>query len=71
MTEDTELQKKMDVNVGAYKVNKQVDDNTNIMYLAYKKMLFISGRDFVYVRYTHRSQNPSQYWAIGTSIPDE
>ncbi len=30
---------------------KPVDDFGKVMYLAYKKVLFISGRDFIYERY--------------------
>jgi hypothetical protein len=30
---------------------KPVDDFCKVMYLAYKKVFFISGRDFIYARY--------------------
>ena len=41
------------------------------MYLAYKKVLFITGRDFVYVRYAKKKEQEREYWVLGTSIPGE
>lgn len=46
-----------------------MDDNTKVIYLAYKKVLIVAPRDFTYVRYQFKKDN--EYWAVATSIPDE
>lgn len=46
-----ELQKSFDPNIDQYICQGKPDDNTKLIYLSYKKILIVSPRDFVYVRY--------------------
>lgn len=67
MCEDFELQKKFDTNLEKYELIKEINENTKVVYLSYKKVLLIASRDFIYVRYTFQYGN--EYWSIITSIP--
>ena len=63
------LQKSFDSNIDCYECRDQVDDFTKVIYLSYKKILIVSPRDFVYVRYQFKKDN--EFWTIATSIPGE
>jgi hypothetical protein len=45
-----------------------LDDCTQIVYLAYKKILIVSPRDFVFVSY--KFQHRDEHWTVSTSIAD-
>lgn len=66
MQNNFELQKSFDPNIDVYECRDRIDDSTKIIYLSYKKVLIISPRDFVYVRYQFKRGN--EYWIIATSI---
>lgn len=68
MQSSFELQKSFDTNIDQYTCKEKLDDQTKIIYLAYKKILIVSPRDFVYVRYVFKKDNEN--WSIATSIPD-
>ena len=52
---DFALQKNFDPNIDQYeKIVESPENDTKIIYLAYKKVLIIAPRDFVYVRYTFK-----------------
>lgn len=68
MQNNYELQKKFDVNIDSYECQDKLDEGTKIMYLAYKKILIVSPRDFVYIRYNFKKDD--EYWVVATSIPD-
>ena len=70
MQNNFKLQKSFDTNIEHYDCKEIIDENTKIIYLAYKKMLIVQPRDFVYVRYTFK-EDENTYWSIATSIPDE
>lgn len=56
----------MDPNIDEYKKELEiVGENTKVLYLAYKKVLIISSRDFYYVKYNFSKYN--EYWSICTS----
>lgn len=69
MQNNFELQKKFDNNIDIYECRDRVDDNTKIIYLAYKKVLIVAPRDFIYVRYQFQKDN--EFWAVATSLPGE
>ena len=69
MQNNFQLQKSFDTNIDRYECRDRIDDNTKIICLAYKKVLIVSPRDFVYVRYMFKKGD--QYWSVATSLPDE
>jgi len=68
MQNNFELQKTFDANVDSYECKERVDECTKIVYLAYKKILIVSPRDFVFVRYSFKKNKEN--WCISVSIPD-
>lgn len=72
----------LDTNIAVYETIKEykenIDDNetTRVMRLAYKKVLFVAARDFVYMRWAkliaHSNTNPDklEYLIISVSVPD-
>lgn len=68
MQNNFELQKAFDSNIDSYECRQKADEFTKVIYLAYKKILIVSPRDFVYVRYSFKKNNEN--WYIATSIPD-
>lgn len=67
MLNDYVLQKKLDTNIDEYKMMELYSPNFRLNYLSYKKVLIVSPRDFVYLKYS--SSNGNEYWDISFSIP--
>lgn len=68
MQNNFELQRSFDGNIDQYDCSEKLDETTKLIYLSYKKILIVSPRDFVYVRYVFRKNNEN--WSIATSLPD-
>ena len=63
-----ELQKQFDQNIDDYMAQKQIDEKTKVIYLSYRRILIVSPRDFVYIRYNF--SHGQEHWSVATSIPD-
>lgn len=68
MQNNFELQRNFDSNIDSYECQDQIDENSKLIYLAYKKILIVSPRDFVFIRYTFKKG--TENWSIATSLPD-
>ena len=66
---NAEVQKKLDPNLNEYEIKAEMPGNIQLIYLAYKKVLFISPRDFVYIR--HHFEAEDEKWIITVSKPNE
>ena len=66
MLNDYMLQKKLDANIDEYKLLELYTTNFRLNYLSYKKVLIVSPRDFVYLKYSSNTNN--EYWDISFSI---
>lgn len=66
---DPHQQLKLDSNLSDYEIRSLVDETTLEVYLAYKKVLFVSARDFYYVRHQLTAQDGN--WVITTSKPGQ
>ncbi len=69
MLNDYVLQKKLDNNIDDYRMLEAVSNNARINYLSYKKVLIVSPRDFVYLKYSNSWEN--EYWDVSFSVPYE
>jgi hypothetical protein len=69
MLNDYTLQKKLDNNIDEYKMLELVTNNARVNYLSYKKVLIVSPRDFVYMKYSNSWEN--EYWDLSFSVPHE
>lgn len=67
MLNDYSLQKRIDPNIDQYKMLQLITNNARINYLSYKKVLIVSPRDFVYMKYSNNWEN--EYWDISFSVP--
>ena len=68
MLNDYTLQKNLDNNVDEYKLLELYSNNFRLNYLSYKKVLIVSPRDFVYLKYSTNNKN-GENWDISFSIP--
>lgn len=69
MLNDYALQKSLDSNIDEYKLLELYSNNFRLNYLSYKKVLIVSPRDFVYLKYSN-SQGKEK-WDVSFSIPWE
>lgn len=67
MINDCDLQKLLDSNIEEYKVQEVVSPNARINYVAYKKVLIVSPRDFVSLKYN--TDSGIDHWDVSISIP--
>lgn len=57
MLNDYTLQKRMDTNIDDYRLLELITNNARVNYLSYKKVLIVSPRDFVYMKYSNSWEN--------------
>ena len=69
MNDNLELQKSFDLNINIFECRKNLDKQTNILYLAYKKIFIIAPRDFLYIHY--KFKKGKENWTIASSLEDE
>lgn len=66
---DYSFQKKVDTNIDEFKPYKDINaQETEVLYISYKRVLIVMPRYFIYVRYAVRIDN--QIWVIAVSDPD-
>jgi hypothetical protein len=53
MLNDYSLQQRLDSNIDQYKMLELITNNARVNYLSYKKVLIVSPRDFVYLKYSN------------------
>lgn len=66
---DPDLQLKLDPNLSEYEVREVIDPQTRLVYLSYRKVLFVSPRDFLYIRFSFEAEG--QHWMVAVSVPGE
>ena len=69
MLNDYSLQKRMDNNIDEYRMLELITNNARVNYLSYKKVLIVSPRDFIYMKYSNSWEN--EYWDLSFSVPHE
>jgi hypothetical protein len=69
MLNDYSLQQRLDSNIDQYKMLELITNNARVNYLSYKKVLIVSPRDFVYLKYSNSWEN--EYWDLSFSVPYE
>lgn len=52
MMNDYNIQKKLDSNIDQYYLLEQVNNNAKVNYISYKRVLAVSPRDFVFLKYS-------------------
>lgn len=66
---DYSFQKKVDTNIDEFKPYKDINaQETEVLYISYKRVLIVMPRYFIYVRFAVRIDN--QIWVIAVSDPD-
>lgn len=66
---DYSFQKKVDGNIDEFKPFKESSaQETEVLFISYKRVLIVMPRYFIYVRYTVRVDN--LIWVIAVSDPD-
>lgn len=69
MMNDYQIQKKLDSNIDEFKMLELVSNNARVNYLSYKRMLIVSPRDFVYLKYSNSWEG--ECWDVSFSVPTD
>ena len=69
MVSNLELQKQVDTYIDEFKILKDLGRaDTSYLYLAYKKVMIVNPRYFVYLRYTFKINE--EFWMLAISDPN-